>query len=254
MNMNFDSANQPKKAAKKKSSPSLAYNLLTVVVILVTMGLCYAFATIFMNPYSALNPFPPPTFTATLPPPTSTPIQLPATWTPTPTIQPTASNTPRPTWTLEPSNTPFILPTVTSNVTATRTATLTKTPKPEGMPYSATISTYESTAFIPNSTCDTMYVAGQALDNSGTAVIGLQVRLGGSIPGKSFDLPSLTGLATVYGPSGFEFNLGVKPAASKDSLWIQLLDQSGTPLTAQTFLPTYTDCKKNLIFVRFQKK
>jgi hypothetical protein len=64
----------------------------------------------------------------------------------------------------------------------------------------------------------------------------------------------LTGIATAYGPSGFEFNLGVKPVASKDSLWVQLFDLSGAPLTDQVLLTTYTECDKNLIFVRFQKK
>jgi hypothetical protein len=252
---NVSYLNQQKKPAKKKSSgPSLKWNLLTGVVVLLTLGLCYVFASLFTNPYSGLNPFPPPTFTSTSSPTALPPNTLQPTWTPTPTIQPTETNTPRPTWTLEPTFTPFSLATRTPLVSPTKTPLSTKTPKPAGPQYASTITPRASTDYLSNSGCDSMYVAGNALDNSGTSVTALQVRLGGSVPGKSFNLTTLTGIATAYGPSGFEFNLGLKPTASKDLLWVQLLDQSGAPLTEQVFLTTYTECSKNLLFVRFQKK
>jgi hypothetical protein len=253
--------NQPKKPAKKsnkkkKSSPSTTWNMLTGVMLLLTLGMCILFGNLFMNPFAAWNPLPPPTYTVTPVPPTATPRRNPPTWTHTPTTKPTATNTSRPTWTVEPSFTPFIIATRTPSIPSTKTPVPSKTAKPTGMPYAATISSMESTIFIPNSTCDTLYVAGQALDKTGTPVTALQVYLGGSLPGKSFTpaLKTLAGLAPAYGPSGFEFNLGVKPVASKDSLWIQLVDQSGAPLTDQINLTTTTDCKKNLILVKFQLK
>jgi len=246
----------PVKPKKKKSSPNLTWNILTGLMVLATLGTCFVFSSLFLNPYSTLNLFPPPTYTATPLPPTSTPKRMPPTWTPTPTTPPTAANTLRPTWTLEPTFTQFIFSTRTPAIPNTKTPVPTKTIKPTGMPYAATISSQESSTFILNSTCDVMYVAGQASDKSGTPVTALQVYLGGSLPGKSFNPPlkTLAGLAPAYGPSGFEFNLGIKPVASKDALWIQLFDQSGAPLTDQISLTTYVDCKKNLIFVQFKLK
>jgi hypothetical protein len=249
--------NQRKKPVKKKkSSASTTWNILTGVVILATLGTCVLFGNLFMNPFSALNPFPPPTYTVTPSPTMRPPNTKVPTWTPTPTILSTATNTRPPTWTLEPTFTPFKLVTRTPSIPNTKTPVPSKTAKPTGMPYAATISSMESSIFIQNSTCDLMYVAGQALDKTGTPVTALQVYLGGSLPGKSFNpaLKTLAGLAPSYGPSGFEFNLGVKPVASKDSLWIQLMDQSGAPLTDQISLTTTTDCKKNLILVKFQLK
>jgi len=86
--------------------------------------------------------------------------------------------------------------------------------------------------------------------------MGLQVKLGGSVPGKAFvpALTTLTGISAVYGQSGFEFDLKTKPVVSSKALWIQLYDQSGTPLSEQYQLKTYSECTKNLILVRFQQK
>jgi hypothetical protein len=101
-----------------------------------------------------------------------------------------------------------------------------------------------------------MLVAGQSLDSGNNPVIGLIVKLGGSVPGKVFNPPNtaLTGIVTAYGPSGFEFNPGMQPVATTNSLWVQLFDQASSPLSNQVFLPTFKDCKKNLIFIRFQQK
>jgi hypothetical protein len=255
-NVSYLNQPQPKKKSKKKSGSSMTYNILTGVVLLITLVLIYVFASLSSNPFSGLNPFPPPTWTPTPPPPTVTPIQLKPTWTPTPTTPPTITSTPRPTYTLEPSFTPFSFATRTPKVSPTRTPTASKTPKLAGLPYSATVTVNDSTTFIPDSTCATMYIAGQALDANSAPVTALQVRLSGNLPGKSFapGLVTLTGIAPAFGPSGFEFNLGIKPATSSKTLWVQLLDQAGAPLSDQIFLTTSSDCKKNLVLVRFQMK
>jgi hypothetical protein len=101
-----------------------------------------------------------------------------------------------------------------------------------------------------------MYVAGQALDAKNKPVIGLFVKLGGNIPGKTFfpPLTTLTGIDKIYGQSGFEFDLKVAPVSSSQGLWVQLVDQSDAPLSEQYKFATYADCKKNLILIRFQQK
>lgn len=101
-----------------------------------------------------------------------------------------------------------------------------------------------------------MYIVGQVFDTNRNPMHGLQVHLGGSVPGKVFNPPltTLSGLATTFGPSGFEFDLNVQPVASTKTLWVQLYDEAGAPLSEQIFLATFNDCKKNLIFVHFQQK
>lgn len=248
---------KPKKSSsRKKSSPDLTWNLLTVVMLVMTICACGFFFSLFRDPYSALNPFPPSTLVPPPPTATATLLSYQATWTPTLTVQPTETSTPRPTYTLVPSATAFSLSTATPEFTVTSTSSPTKTPRPTGVPYSITVTYNESTTFRPDTSCSSMYVAGQALSTQNKPAIGLQVKLGGSVPGKAFNpaLTTLTGISPAYGPSGFEFDLRVGPVASSKALWVQLYDQSGAPLSDQVQVTTYSDCKKNLIFVRFQQK
>jgi hypothetical protein len=90
---------------RKKVKPRvMIFNLLTVLVLLSVGCLVIYFITIFFNPYSVLNPFPPlalPTLYET-PTSTSTVMPQPSTWTPSPTINPSPTRTKAPTWTLLP--------------------------------------------------------------------------------------------------------------------------------------------------------
>jgi hypothetical protein len=250
--MNVSPSRKSKKAGKKGKSDGL-FNILTVVFLLATLCLCGVFFSIFNNPYAAINPFPPNT---PIPPtitPTITPLQPDATWTPAPTDVPTATTTPRPSFTLEPTNTLLVL--VTPN-TPTNTPSPTRTVRPTGVPYGNTVRFFDSTTFRPETSCGDFFVAGQALDSRNNHITGLIVRLGGSLPGKSFNpaLTTLTGIVPVYGPSGFEFTLGVPPVSSNGTLWVQLFDQAGAPLSEQLFLNTSGDCDKNLILVQFKQR
>ncbi len=249
--MNTSSKPKARKGGKKNDN---LYNILTVVFLVMSLCLGGAFVSIFLNPYSALNPFPPNTPIPTLVPPTITPLGLPPTWTPQPTTILTETPTPRPSITPLPSDTPF--PTPTSLFTATATVPASRTPRPTGVPYNNTITYYESTAFLPASDCSWFGVAGQVLDANNNPVQGAILRLGGSVPGKTFfpALTTLSGIDAAYGPSGFQFELGIPPVDSRNSLYIQLFNQSDEPLSEQVFLQTYNDCKRNLVFVRFKQR
>jgi hypothetical protein len=241
---------------KKKASPDLTWDMLTVVMVLMTLCACGFFSSILMNKNSPLNPFPPATDVPPPPTATMTPLGYEPTWTPTPTVEPTETPTKRPTYTTVPTFTPFKLTTATLTFTPTITVVASRTPHPTGAPYTVTVSYKESATFRADTSCASMYVAGQALDAKNSPVVGFRVKIGGSVPGKNFSTlpPTLTGLATAYGPSGFEFDLGLKPVASTKTLWIQLFDLSGAPVTEQYKLDTKSECKSNLIYVRFQQK
>lgn len=244
------------KPKRRKANPAndRLFNILTIVFLVLSLCLGGLFVSIFMNPYSALNPFPPNTPFPTPVPATITPIGLPPTWTPQPTAILTETPTPRPSITPLPSDTPF--PTPTSFFTATATVPASRTPRPTGVPFNNTVTYYESTAFQPGTDCSWFGVAGQVLDAGNNPLQGNILRVGGSVPGKTFfpALTTLSGIDTAYGPSGFQFVLGVPPVDSRNSLYIQLFDQSGSPLSEQVFLQTYNDCKRNLVFVRFKQR
>jgi hypothetical protein len=113
--------------------------IVTILVVMMTIFVCICYAAIFRNPYAAFNPFKPPTATpwgmAQGPPPT-----FPPTWTPTvtgiPTDTPTATNTPTVTNTPTPrdTSTPFPTRTPTVTETGTPTATPVDTPTPTPTP------------------------------------------------------------------------------------------------------------------------
>ncbi|MDX9993077.1 MAG: hypothetical protein RBS68_13645 [Anaerolineales bacterium] len=250
--MNAASSKKIKKTGKKGKSDGLL-NILTMLFVLGTLCLCGLFGTIFFNPYTPINPFPPDT---PIPPsitPTITPLQPDATWTLAPTSIPTETSTPRPTITLEPSSTLLVLVTPS---TATITPSPTRTVRPTGVPYGTTVQLFDSTTFRPETSCGDFLIAGQTLDSKNNHVIGLIVKLGGSLPGQSFNpvLTTLTGIVPAYGPSGFEFNLDVPPVASNKTIWVQLFSQAGAPLSEQVYLTTSGDCDKNLILVRFKQR
>jgi hypothetical protein len=237
---------------KKINWKALVWNFLTLVVLLGSCYLANYFLTIFNNPNSPLNPFPPaplptsyqtPTYTVTM-------IQRAATWTPTNTLQPSPSRTKAPTWTLIPK---MITPSDTATPTSAGTeptSAFTSTP----MPATAVISHLPSTEYHPDSKCDWMGVAGKVLGADDKALLYQTIQVGGSLDDQEIQsLLEISGGHTAYGPSGFEFVLGDKPIASTETLWIQLFDNNGEPLTNRIFFDTYTDCGQNLVMVVFTK-
>jgi hypothetical protein len=231
------------------------WNFLSLVALLGIVCFAFVFINIFMNPYSALNPFPPPTLPAKIKLVTRTATAtslLPATWTPVDTVEPTATETLRPTATLFPTATPF-----TIDVLLSSTPTATTTRPPQGYLYEVQKGSPVAVQNIyhPELECAWMGVGGQVLDLSGAPVVGLIIQLGGSLPGIALPTPmmSLTGVALNYGPSGFEFQLAGKPVASKKTLWTQLLDQEGLPVSDRVFFDTYADCNRNLILINFKQ-
>jgi hypothetical protein len=220
-------------------------DVLSILVLLATACIGVYFTLIFISPASALNPLPrknpylPPTFTIT-------PIQLEATWTSSPTIEPTITETPRPTFTSLAS------PTFFSLVPPTDTPEPTSTPK---APFSATVNAIESIIMphLQSLACNWQGIGGTVEDSNSSSIIGMVVRVTGTLSGKSVNLTTVSGVSPDYGKSGFEFKLGAVPVSSNGSLYVQLLDQAGLPLSGNVYIDTFNDCEKNLVLVRFKK-
>lgn len=244
---NFEMKPEPK--VKRKS---VIWNILTILVILVACYMAYYFFTIFINPNSPYNPFPPVPLPTLFETSTFTPtiIPQPATWTPTPSTSPVPTRTKAPTWTSVPLVT---TPSPTITPTATPTAG-TPTITPTGMPASADISYVASTKTHADLACNWMGVGGTVMSADNQPLLFQTVQLGGNLSGKAINSLVLSGSNPVYGKSGYEFEkLGDKPIASTHTLWAQLFDNNGKPLTEKIYFDTYDDCAKNLVMIVFTK-
>jgi hypothetical protein len=226
---------------------SLVFNLLTLLVVLLVCGVGMLILVVFINPYIALNPFPPPILPALVVLPTATPtpqLSLPPTWTPTAVLHPTSTRTPRPT------------PTKIPTEPASSAEPSGETPEASvRMQFVLQPGNPVAIANIghPDLGCSWMGIAGQATGLDKSPVKGLLIQLGGALNGKNMVPVTLTGTASQYGEGGYEFTLSEKPVASNDSLWVQLLSQEGKPLSERVYFDTFSDCDKALILLNFNQ-
>jgi len=227
----------------------LIWNTLTIVVLAVTLCICVVFLIFFVNPNTGMNPFPPPTMPVALELDTLTPTPkqvLPPTWTltPTNTLTPTETSTPEPSATLAP----------VGEATMTETSTAMESDMPfvlhDGNPQ------YIPNLYHAELGCSWMGIGGQVLSLNGAPVTGVVVKLGGQLAGQSVEKVTVSGIATKYGPAGYEFDLTDivdGPTASSYSLWVQLLDQAGLPMSQQIYFDTYQECDKSTIIIYFKQ-
>ncbi|MEO5887760.1 MAG: hypothetical protein ABIQ77_08860 [Anaerolineales bacterium] len=220
------------------------WDILSIVVLLLTACVGAYFVFVFLNPTSSYNVLPPGGRGPQVPTLTVTPQQLQATWTPSPTLAVTASNTPRPTFT------PFFTSTSFSLVPPTKTPKPSPTPK---APFSASSSQVESTVIHPDLACNWAGIGGTVVDANNSPVIGTVVVLRGTLNGSTVEQQTVSGINKEYGPSGFEFVLGNAPVASDKTLYVQLVDLQNIPLSDKIAVVTSSECNKNLVIVRFKK-
>ena len=233
--------------------PMQIWDMLSILMLVITVCLGGYFLLIFLNPESSLNIMRPGggLFAPQVPTDTPAPIKLEPTWTASPTLALTPSNTPRPTFTAIFTDTPFSLVPPTKTPKPTSTAKPTKTPK---APFTAiSVTTVESTVIHPELGCNWAGIGGTVVDTNGGQIFGTVVVLRGFLNGKSVDLTTVSGITPEYGQSGFEFFLGDAPVASTKTLYVQLVDQSNVPLSDKVEITTYNDCTKNLVIVRFKQ-
>jgi hypothetical protein len=218
----------------------LILNCLTLVVLGATLVVGLIVLSLFINPQTPMNPFPPPTLPPTLgpPTPTNTPeIYLPPTWTATATWTPTPTETPIPT------DTPTVTPTATATVVAS----------PTGFPFNVQPDPYAIANIANDAACKWMGVGGQVFDLNGAPLALQTIHLEGQLGGLPISLDTLSGSATQLGPAGYVFNLSDRPVASDKTLWVQMRDTAGLALSDKYNLTTYEDCQKNLILVNWRQ-
>jgi hypothetical protein len=125
-----------------------------------------------------------------------------------------------------------------------------------GLPYAVAAGSpvaISSATFHPEAGCNWMGVAGQVLIAERRTGLHRRCNPAKRGFGEFVDITSLTGIAPQYGQSGYEFTLSDKPVASNNTLWVQLLDQAGLPLSEKAYFETFEDCGSNLIFLNFKQ-
>ena len=144
---------------------------------------------------------------------------------------------------------------LTPTLTMTFTPTVTPSPTLELMPFILIGEPeYMSSALLrPSLGCEWLIIAGQVWDLQDAPVQGLTMHLYGELGEYAIDRYALTGSATTYGESGYEFTLENLLINSQDSLFIQLVDSNGIPFSHPYALETFNDCQKNLILVNFKQ-
>jgi hypothetical protein len=234
------------KQSRSSGTSMQMWDILSILILIVTACLVGYFALIFINPTTSLNPMPPGggLFSEPLPTSTSTPIQLEPTWTASPTLVSTPSDTPYPTLTTIPTSTSFSL------IPPTKTPKPTKTPR---APFSASVTMVESTLIHPDLACSWAGIGGTVVDANNSPIIGTVVVLRGTLNGTTVEQQTVSGINKEYGSSGFEFVLGNTPVASTKTLYVQLVDQQNIPLSDPVQITTSAECSKNLVIVRFKK-
>jgi hypothetical protein len=206
---------------------------------------------LFSNPFAPINPFPPPKLPAVIVLPSSTPTvnAMPPTWTVAPTTGATATAT----------LTPPPVEVGTDAVEVTPGAVET-TPDATNQPRAlyafelqGEVKSIDAAIFRQEHGCKWLGLAGQSFDMQGRPATGITVQVGGTLGRSYVDLISLSGTALWYGQAGYEVFLADKPTASKGTLWVRLMDQSGLPLSAKVYFPTSGDCMQNLVVVNFKQ-
>ena len=171
----------------------------------------------------------------------------------TPTASPTNTSVPTNTATSSPSPTNTSIPTKTATLKPSPTATFTKTPT--ALPYSLQPGTpvYIKNFAYPAKGCNWIGVAGQIFGADKKPKLNLVVVVKGVYGGKPIEVIGVSGTIAgdIYGPGGFELQIGNTPLATKGQLSVQVFNLEGNPLTKAVVFDTYSDCTRNLIIINF---
>ena len=103
----------------------------------------------------------------------------------------------------------------------------------------------------PEAGCNWLGVGGQVFNVQNEPVPSLVMLVEGEFDSEEVRFLSLTGVAPIYGPGGYEIVLADQPVVSTGTLRIQVFDLAGTPLSESIAFNTFANCEMNLIIINF---
>lgn len=221
LNPNAQSSEKPvtKSTAPPRKRRPARQDVIALLFFLGTMGLIAYFVTLWQNPYSALNPLPPPT------------TYVEVTITPLPTLPPT------------PTDEPTVGPTPTFTPLAGFAQEDTATPSPFAFVLAET-----GVIYVPNDNgkgCDWSSIAGTVTNMQGEALDGYGIQ----VTGETLEEKVFSGTALTFGEGGFELFLNGVPQQAQ--YFVQLFSPTGAPLSDRFSVITSDQCEQNVAVIRF---
>jgi hypothetical protein len=99
--------------------------------------------------------------------------------------------------------------------------------------------------------CSWLGVGGQVFGFDTTPELGVSILVGGTLEGYQVGSLGTTGMETNIGEGGYEITLADHPVDSSGTLWIQIVDSIGNPLSEKKYFDTYKDCDRNFILINY---
>ena len=169
-----------------------------------------------------------------------------------PTVTSTVEETLAATATEIATSTPTAIP-PTATATAIPSATPTATSVPMAYDVQTTTPVFMTNFAHTDAACNWQGIAGQVFDKSGNTVNNFVIKISGTYNNAALSSLAVTGLASVYGPGGYEVVLGTTAIDSTDLLSIQVFDATGKAVTNSLKFSTSSDCSKNLVIINFKE-
>jgi hypothetical protein len=245
----FDFREEPVEEPPERKPGKLLLRLGTIYFLISTLALAAFFVIVFLDPNSSLNPFPPPTPTAT-PETQSQALDDTAGSVAESAVPPAETATP----TLD-SEDETAMPTVTTAPYPTPTDVILATPISSETPEASLFFSAQegSPSYLPYSGgCDGLYVAGNVIDIDNNPVMLMTIRAAGTLGDQTIDLEALSGSDPDYTASGWEIKLSDTLVDTSGTLSVALYAQgSRAPVSDIIFFDTFNDCSKNLVVVNY---
>jgi len=147
----------------------------------------------------------------------------------------------------------ILIPTDTPVPTQTPQPTQTSTPWSAAFVIRGTPEAFPHTLLYDRYACEEyLFIGGEVWDLRESPLKGMIVKLTGTYGNGVVDLSSESGEVTVYGQSAYGFVLENQQIKT-DSLYIQLFDPAGNPLSARVKLSISGNCDGNLLLVNYKQ-
>jgi hypothetical protein len=209
------------------------HNLIALVFMLLTIALCGYFVAFWQDPYAAWNPLARPT-----------PYVL-VTW--TPDMREVVNLAGTQTAEAIPTEAPVTL--VDTPVQATPQGAATVTSAPLMMPFTLA---EPGVLYVPNANgrgCNWASIGGSVTGLQGEALNNYAIQIIDAQEPDRLNVQVYSGAAATFGEGGFELYLGGSPREGQ--YIIQLLSQTGVPLSDEFLIFTRNACAENVTVVNF---
>jgi hypothetical protein len=99
--------------------------------------------------------------------------------------------------------------------------------------------------------CSWLGVGGQVFGPDSAPILGLNIMAGGTLSGYQVGGLGTTGMETNIGEGGYEITLADHPVDSTGTVWVQVVNDVGEPLSEKISFDTMNNCEANFILINF---